>query len=87
MAPSFSYVKLHTDQGHLASQATTIVDPLEDGPTCERDIPYLKRLSTNVVRLYAINPTRDHSACMKALADADVYVLTDLSGPIFAVIN
>ena len=77
----------YQDQGHLASQATTIVDPLEDGLTCERDIPYLKQLNTNVVRLYATNPTRDHSACMKALADADIYVLTDPSCPIPTAMN
>ena len=42
-------------------------DPLADISTVKRDIPYLQQLSTNTIRVYAIDPTVDHSAAMSAL--------------------
>ncbi|EFX00365.1 glycoside hydrolase family 72 [Grosmannia clavigera kw1407] len=61
--------------------STTFIDPLSDESNCERDVPLLKALHTNVIRTYAIDPTADHSACMKLLAAAGIYVVSDLSEP------
>lgn len=72
---------------HLANDAnntssdTTYVDPLTDPAGCQRDIPLLKELRTNVVRVYSINPDQDHSECMSMLADAGIYLIADLSQP------
>lgn len=57
------------------------IDPLTDPAGCKRDIPLLKELDTNVVRVYAIKPDEDHSECMQMLADAGIYVIADLSQP------
>ena len=57
------------------------IDPLADAKSCLRDLPYLQKLRTNTIRVYAIDPKKDHSECMNALADAGIYVLLDLSTP------
>ncbi|KAH6637609.1 Glucanosyltransferase-domain-containing protein [Boeremia exigua] len=58
-----------------------ITDPLADSTSCKRDIEYLKKLKTNTIRVYAIDPEKDHKDCMNALADAGIYVVADLSEP------
>lgn len=58
-----------------------ITDPLADSSACKRDIAQLKKLQTNTIRVYAIDPKKDHEDCMTQLADAGIYVVADLSEP------
>lgn len=59
----------------------TFSDPLSDGDACKRDLPYLLQLKTNVLRVYAIDTTKDHDTCMNLFNDAGIYVISDLSQP------
>lgn len=54
---------------------------MADGDACRRDIPYLKQIYTNILRVYAIDPTKNHDDCMAQLASADIYVIADLGEP------
>lgn len=44
-------------------------------------MPLLAELGTNVIRVYAIDPTKDHKTCMTLLEEAGIYVIQDLSNP------
>ena len=57
------------------------IDPLADPASCARDIPLLKKLGTNTLRVYTIDPTLDHTVCMRLLQDNGIYIFADLSQP------
>ncbi|KAL8742110.1 MAG: hypothetical protein Q9190_005352 [Brigantiaea leucoxantha] len=72
---------------NLAAASTTVLyaDVLSDASACQRDIPYLQALQTNVIRTYGLDPSSNHSDCMKLLAEAGIYALVDLSSPGFTI--
>ncbi|EMR63895.1 putative -beta- protein [Eutypa lata UCREL1] len=70
-----------TGASKRADSTVEYTDPLADASSCSRDIPYMKQIFTNVIRVYAIDPTADHDDCMQQLADNDIYVVADLSEP------
>ncbi|KAF2645523.1 hypothetical protein P280DRAFT_417348 [Massarina eburnea CBS 473.64] len=75
-----AYQQNYSPNGSTSSN-TEYTDPLADGNGCKRDIPYLKQIYTNVIRVYAIDPTANHDDCMTQLASADIYVIADLGEP------
>ncbi|KAI7900684.1 Glucanosyltransferase-domain-containing protein [Cokeromyces recurvatus] len=60
-------------------------DPLVDKDACERDAQLMAELGTNVLRVYEVDPKKNHDACMKAFADAGIYLLLDIATPHFSV--
>lgn len=81
-----AYQQNYDGNGTSGSDTNTdYTDPLKDITTVKRDIPYLQQLNTNTIRVYAIDPTVDHSDAMSALADAGIYVISDLSSPALSI--
>jgi len=64
-----------------STSSKSYTDPLADEQGCNRDVKYLQELDTNIIRVYAIDPTKSHDACMKTFNDAGIYVISDLSEP------
>ncbi|OMJ22474.1 1,3-beta-glucanosyltransferase GAS2 [Smittium culicis] len=61
------------------------LDPLADKVGCLRDVEIFKDLGINAIRVYEVDVTKNHDSCMKALSEAGIYVLIDLSTPEISV--
>ncbi|KAJ4352548.1 1 3-beta-glucanosyltransferase gel4 [Didymosphaeria variabile] len=81
-----AYQQNYSPNGTTDSNAS-YTDPLADSAGCKRDLPYLKQLYTNVLRVYAIDPTKDHDDCMETFASAGIYVIADLSEPKTSIVS
>lgn len=75
------YIRGIAYQQNNAGSNDSFVDPLADADACKRDIPYMEAVDTNVIRVYALDVTADHTECMQLLQDAGIYVIADLSQP------
>ncbi|EJT46649.1 hypothetical protein A1Q1_04826 [Trichosporon asahii var. asahii CBS 2479] len=86
-------------QGRLAEQTAdneehggfpepdSYIDPLSSKDNCTRDLPHLQELGVNAVRVYSVDPSKNHDDCMKLFDDNGIYVLLDLSLPANGSIN
>lgn len=79
-------------QQDMSSNGTTsgkegYKDPLADAEACKRDVPRLQELNTNTIRVYAVDPKKDHKACMELLEEAGIYVVADLGEPKTSIIR
>ncbi|KAH3682776.1 hypothetical protein WICPIJ_006235 [Wickerhamomyces pijperi] len=61
--------------------SSNLTDPLADETICMRDIPYFEQLGINTIRVYSIDNSMDHTACMKALDAAGIYLILDVNTP------
>lgn len=64
-----------------AETETAYVDSLANPGLCLKDLEFLKELGINTVRVYQVDPTKNHDVCMNAFASHGIYVLADLSEP------
>lgn len=60
---------------------TPYIDNLANASACTRDLAYLQELGVNTIRVYQIDPNKNHDFCMKAFAEAGIYVIADLAEP------
>lgn len=60
-------------------------DPLADPSVCQRDIKNFKDLGINVIRVYAVDNSKNHDTCMNALADAGIYLVLDVNNPAYSI--
>ena len=61
------------------------IDPLADEKVCMPDIEKFKTLGINTIRVYSTDNSKDHAACMNALADAGIYVVLDANNPLYSI--
>ncbi|KAI9300182.1 Glucanosyltransferase, partial [Cunninghamella echinulata] len=57
------------------------LDPLADPNACARDAELMKKLGLNVIRVYQVDPTKDHTECMNLFAEAGIYLMLDIASP------
>ncbi|KAG9230247.1 Glucanosyltransferase-domain-containing protein [Amylocarpus encephaloides] len=53
-------------------------DPLVTTSQCQLDASLMKTIGTNSIRVYHVDPLLNHDGCMKAFADAGIYVWLSL---------
>jgi hypothetical protein len=56
-------------------EPSDFIDPLSLGDACKRDLPFLQELGVNVIRVYSVNSTLNHDACMNAFSQAGIYAM------------
>jgi hypothetical protein len=62
-------------EADVADIRSSFFDPLSSPANCTRDIPYLKQLGVNAVRVYSVNSSLNHDECMSQLSSAGIYVM------------
>lgn len=65
--------------------SSQLADPIADETDCKRDIAEFKKLGINTVRIYTVDNSADHDACMSALADAGIYLVLDVNTPLYSL--
>lgn len=69
----------------IVNSGDKFIDPLAEPSICLRDLPHLKKLNINTLRVYSINTKKNHDTCMEALANSGIYVLIDLPEPDYSI--
>ncbi|KAI9754948.1 MAG: beta-glucanosyltransferase [Chaenotheca gracillima] len=65
--------------------SSKVDDPIGEPDQCKRDIAKFKDLKINTVRVYAVDNSKNHDECMKALADAGIYLALDVNTPKYSI--
>ena len=65
--------------------SSTNEDPIADTAGCQRDVAEFQKLGINTVRVYSIDNSQNHDACMEALANAGIYLALDVNTPYYSL--
>lgn len=61
------------------------IDPIADETSCTRDVAEFQKLGINTIRVYTVDNTANHDACMAALANAGIYLVLDVNTPKYSI--
>jgi len=65
--------------------SSQLADPIADEAGCTRDISYFQQLGLNAIRVYTVDNSANHDACMNALAAAGIYLILDVNSPLYSI--
>ena len=65
----------------------SFTDPLALPDACTRDVANFRDLGINTIRVYSVNASLNHDACMSTFSNAGIYVILDLALPLNGSIN
>ncbi|OAL39148.1 hypothetical protein AYO20_01466 [Fonsecaea nubica] len=65
--------------------SSDVADPIADEEGCKRDLEEFKKLGINAIRVYTVDNSASHDACMNALADAGIYLILDVNTPKYSL--
>ncbi|KAF8898482.1 glycoside hydrolase family 72 protein [Infundibulicybe gibba] len=68
--------------GNDFGEPSSFTDPLSLDNACTRDLPFLKELTVNTLRVYSVDSSLNHDSCMKTFSDAGIYTIIDLALPL-----
>lgn len=74
--PAIVWIFLTTPTG-IAYQLTSL-DPLTNATQCALDATSMAELGANAIRVYHVDSSADHDACMSAFASRGIYLFLDL---------
>ncbi|KAF6745022.1 1,3-beta-glucanosyltransferase [Ephemerocybe angulata] len=63
-------------------EPSTYIDPLAIPAGCTRDVELFKQAKINAVRVYSVDSSANHDACMKTFSDNGIYIIIDLALPL-----
>ncbi|KAG9327609.1 hypothetical protein KVV02_003854 [Mortierella alpina] len=69
------------------SEPADAVDPLSRPEDCKRDFALMKTLGLNTIRVYQVDASLKHDECMKALENAGIYLMLDLTVPKHSIVR
>lgn len=74
--PAIVWIFLTAPTG-IAYQLTSL-DPLTNATQCALDATSMAELGANTIRVYHVDSSADHDACMSAFASRGIYLFLDL---------
>jgi len=65
--------------------SSALKDPIADAAGCQRDVAEFQKLGINTIRVYSVDNTASHDACMQTLANAGIYLALDVNTPYYSL--
>jgi len=85
-APVAAATQSNDDNGGFP-EPDSFTDPLALPDACSRDVANFRDLGVNTIRVYSVNSSLNHDACMSTFSNAGIYVILDLALPLNGSIN